>query len=238
MCGNENSTDRASRSRRCPIGTNKCGNGVATDRANCSRAGRRAIRSTRPVGRASSRPASRACSSPDPGSGSCSCSGRRASPGMVFNARVINLRVYNAGHNVLRQQAALHFGPPVGKPEEEAVPPPPTNSSVGVGVGVAADANFLCCGAYLAGRKNDEWWMMKQILETNGDHLNGFYLNSKWINPFASPQRLSQQWDRRKIWIYWKHALTWLSNRWRDIIIHNFYLPWKKHSDSFPFRNF
>ena len=23
-------------------------------------------------------------------------------PGMVFNARVINLRVYNAGHNVLR----------------------------------------------------------------------------------------------------------------------------------------
>ena len=75
---------------------------------------------------------------------------------MVFNARVINLRVYNAGHNVLRQQAALHFGPPVGKPEEEAVPPPPTNSSVGVGVGVAADANFLCCGAYLAGRKNDE----------------------------------------------------------------------------------
>ena len=74
---------------------------------------------------------------------------------MVFNARVINLRVYNAGHNVLRQQAALHFGPPVGKPEEEAVPPPPpTNSSVGVGV--AADANFLSCGAYLAGRKNDE----------------------------------------------------------------------------------
>ena len=43
---------------------------------------------------------------------------------MVFNARVINLRVYNAGHNVLRQQAALHFGPPVGKPEEEAAPPP------------------------------------------------------------------------------------------------------------------
>ena len=34
---------------------------------------------------------------------------------------------------------------------------------------------------------------MKQILEKNGDHLNGFYLNLKWINPFASPQRLSQQ---------------------------------------------
>ena len=48
---------------------------------------------------------------------------------MVFNARVINLRVYNAGHNVLRQQAALHFGPPVGKPEEEAVPPPPQGTA-------------------------------------------------------------------------------------------------------------
>ena len=54
---------------------------------------------------------------------------------MVFNARVINLRVYNAGHNVLRQQAALHFGPPVGKPEEEAVPPPPKEQQRGRGRG-------------------------------------------------------------------------------------------------------
>ena len=33
---------------------------------------------------------------------------------MIFNAHVINLRVYNAGQNVLRQQAALHFAPPLG----------------------------------------------------------------------------------------------------------------------------
>ena len=47
-----------------------------------------------------------------------------AEPNMIFNAHVINLRVYNAGHNVLRQQAALHFGPPAAQHEEEAAPPP------------------------------------------------------------------------------------------------------------------
>ena len=47
---------------------------------------------------------------------------------MIFNAHVINLRVYNAGQNVLRQQAALHFAPPPSaappsdKQEEEAAP--------------------------------------------------------------------------------------------------------------------
>ena len=48
---------------------------------------------------------------------------------MIFNAHVINLRVYNAGQNVLRQQAALHFAPPPpsaappsDKQEEEAAP--------------------------------------------------------------------------------------------------------------------
>ena len=61
---------------------------------------------------------------------------------MIFNAHVINLRVYNAGQNVLRQQAALHFAPPprlLPRLINKRRRLPPTNSSVGVGV--AADAS-------------------------------------------------------------------------------------------------
>ena len=67
---------------------------------------------------------------------------------MIFNAHVINLRVYNAGQNVLRQQAALHFAPPPPRLLPRLINKrrrlPPTNSSVGVGV--AADASDAVVG--------------------------------------------------------------------------------------------
>ena len=66
---------------------------------------------------------------------------------MIFNAHVINLRVYNAGQNVLRQQAALHFAPPprlLPRLINKRRRLPPTNSSVGVGV--AADASDAVVG--------------------------------------------------------------------------------------------
>ena len=51
---------------------------------------------------------------------------------MIFYARVINLRVYNAGQNVLRQQAAVHFAPDVWEWElhrpSQSFPPMPNRN--------------------------------------------------------------------------------------------------------------
>ena len=92
-----------------------------------------------------------------------------AEPNMIFNAHVINLRVYNAGHNVLRQQAALHFGPPAAQHEEEAAPPSTNRVGVAaVDVGVAAADVGVAAAADVGGAVVHELFFLRSTCVIDG----------------------------------------------------------------------